>query len=162
MCGKTSPILGFEPINTTVRSARHPDDAPPSPPTVVGFDPSTAPADPARHHARRDASPKVRAALDGVEDVLLGFDRDAQDLWAILTALRGPDEDPTRLVKEAQTVPVRRAAFPRLAQTGRANGRLADFGDGLYRALPRVHYPDSHFDGHINDAVIALTTRAIE
>jgi hypothetical protein len=38
---------------------------------------------------------------------------DTEALWAILSALRGPDDDDCRL-KDHTTIPIRRAAFPRL------------------------------------------------
>jgi hypothetical protein len=58
---------------------------------------------------------KVREALDAIEDVLLVEDTAAQDLWAILSALRGPDDKQFRETKRQTTVPIRRNAFPRLA-----------------------------------------------
>ena len=65
--------------------------------------------------------PRVREALNVVEDVLLGFDRASMQLWDILTALRSEDatiyasEQEEFDAKLSTTVPIRRAAFPRLA-----------------------------------------------
>lgn len=95
---------------------------------------------------------KVRKALAVVEDVLLGHDQDARDLWAILTALRGPDDGDYEM-KSRTTVPVRRAAFPRLARNIQRAYHIADFDSS--EPLPVVAF-SSHFNGHIADAVIAL------
>lgn len=101
-------------------------------------------------------TPGVRAALDAVEDVLLGLDTDATDLWDILSALRGPDDrraygDP-RGSKKSATVPIRRAAFPRLAEKDDVVGKIADFYPSTFNV------PDSfdHFTRHARDAWDAL------
>lgn len=67
--------------------------------------------------------PNVRAALDYLDQILCKETDDAQDLWDILTALRGPDDDVSTMkhayydpggeLKRRVTIPVRRAAFPR-------------------------------------------------
>lgn len=75
-------------------------------------------------------------------------------IWDILGSLRGPDSvhDGQR-VKESATIPVRRAAFPKLA-TASGNG-LADF----YRpslSLDSVKSVSTHFNSHTANALIAL------
>lgn len=58
----------------------------------------------------------VRAMLNQIERYLLNSPRDrSRALWDILTALRGPD-DGDEQVKDAATIPIRRAAFPKLAE----------------------------------------------
>lgn len=58
----------------------------------------------------------VRDVLRKIEDVLLKSDGDdADDLWSVMTALRGPDNGNFDL-KERYTIPIRRLAFPRLAR----------------------------------------------
>lgn len=141
--------------DSTVRPARHPDftvNVPMSPPPRYD---EIAPLP----YSALDATPRVRAALTAVEDVLAGLDSDAGDLWAILTALRGPDEERTTN-KYFATVPVRRAAFPRLAQNSfRSTGMLANFGSEYSPPIASISfdYPYTHFKGHIISAVAALS-----
>ena len=58
----------------------------------------------------------VREMLDKI-DVFLTRSKGetAQELWDVLSALRGRDEDAAR-TKSDRTIPVRRAAFPRYAK----------------------------------------------
>lgn len=55
----------------------------------------------------------LRAELDRIEDFLMGPEGAA--LAAILSALRGPDND-DRFLKSKTTLHIRRAAFPRIAE----------------------------------------------
>lgn len=70
---------------------------------------------------------KVRIALDAIDKVLSVGDQEAQDLWAVLTALRGPDGT-NYTAKAHTTVAIRRAAFPKTTQ------RHADYNDGIFIA----------------------------
>lgn len=97
--------------------------------------------------------PNVRAALDYLDGIFARGGQDAQDLWDILTAFRGPDnkddEDPFGPpAKETVTVPIRRAALPKTSHVVndlRSQGYVpnslgvhqrASFGNPL-----RSHYP---------------------
>lgn len=55
----------------------------------------------------------VRRYLNYIQRVLVKGDQDARDLCAIMSALRGPDNREYSH-KQGGTVPVRRAAFPKL------------------------------------------------
>lgn len=61
-------------------------------------------------------TPNIRYVLDVIEEVLLRNDKTAEDLAAILSALRGPDEDSAQTRKKVTTARIRAQAFPRLAQ----------------------------------------------
>lgn len=73
-------------------------------------------------------SRKVRKMLDRIDAVLAQPDdatdeqrKDSRDLWAVLSALRGPDTDRDYrdlLLKSRVTILIRRAAFPLTASTG--------------------------------------------
>ena len=103
---------------------------------------------------------KVRAALDAVDAVLVEGGIDAIHLWDILSAQRGPDtDDYGETIKDTYTVPIRRAAFPRLAKLGEAAPIPARFTTGPDH-LMRADYKDAklnhHYVCHINFAVSAL------
>lgn len=72
-------------------------------------------------------SPRVREILDKIQEFLLTEAIDAHDLWAILTALRGPDEYDDHLGKMTGTIPVRAAAFPKLAKQAAENERHSGY-----------------------------------
>lgn len=99
---------------------------------------------------------EVRRVLDEIEDVLLRRDQDAKDLVAILAALRGPDQAEEVYFKNRYTIPVRRNAFPRLAESseeGYSNvGWMLDGPD----VLPEP-FVETHYTAHIDRAVEALT-----
>lgn len=69
--------------------------------------------------------PKVRAMLDQIDSMLIKKDRAAGDLAAILSALRGPDENSfaADFAKGISTGPIRSIAFPELYYRN-ANGDL--------------------------------------
>lgn len=58
--------------------------------------------------------PKVRRALDQLEDVLLEGGQEGKDLASLLSALRGPDEPKYDESKKHTTMPLRSLIFPRL------------------------------------------------
>lgn len=63
----------------------------------------------------------TRTALKQIEDVLIKRDKPedeiaAKELWNILTALRGPDDMQNVDFKYHYTIPIRRAAFPRITE----------------------------------------------
>ncbi|HVE12628.1 MAG TPA: hypothetical protein VNI01_04480 [Elusimicrobiota bacterium] len=79
----------------------------------------------------------------------------AQDLWLILTAMRGPDSEDER-VKAETTCVLRAAALPRLAKAGGALVGLAD--RAALQRLTRYHEDtwDVHFGRHVRLAAKAL------
>jgi len=109
--------------------------------------------------------------LDQIERWLARNDSDSEDLWAVLTALRSCDRDEdykTALDRKYRvTVPIRRAAFPRLA----ANYNDVDFaifttprGEGYTsrRVDLSKHesaIPMTHFFSHAVHAAGALGLR---
>lgn len=99
---------------------------------------------------------KVREVLDIIDGVLAGGAQDARELWNILTALRGPDDDGDDWLRKGKTtVHIRAAAFPKTA-------RSADFEqatmktDVKYDPTPGTKLHDWHFFGHIDRAADAL------
>lgn len=67
--------------------------------------------------------PETRKALDDLDLVLSQGTQASRELWAVLSALRGPDRLNDQL-KRAFTEPVRVAAFPLTAQAD-TEGRIA-------------------------------------
>jgi hypothetical protein len=118
----------------------------------------------------------------GVEDLLRALDEWAvqndekgRALWAVLTAMRGPDQKMTpdaKLMKQYTTGIVRRLALPRLARRVWADvwkGSLANYDDIIQTATQNVkdYKPDPdedseeavglrHFLAHVTNALIAL------
>jgi hypothetical protein len=58
--------------------------------------------------------PMTRQILDVIDRELATGSDAAQELWDVLSALRGPDIGDTG-IKEDSTIPIRRAAFPETA-----------------------------------------------
>lgn len=130
---------------------------------------------------------RVRKMLDSIEDFLMVGDSDAADLAAILTALRGPDDPDISHRKHDATIPIRRAAFPRIARkvderfersefigsriddpdpTPRVGQRrFMSFGTSRTPSALRLINPDyrppnsHHFEEHINVAAEALEAK---
>jgi hypothetical protein len=104
-------------------------------------------------------SPNVRKLLDQIDAELVQGSADSQDLWAILSALRGPDDDEEGTAKRA-TVRIRREAFPLTASRVQPYYprpiRRATF-DVTYAAKPgeSIEGPD-HFQDHIHEAYRVL------
>lgn len=120
--------------------------------------------------------PNVRAALDYLDTILLAGGEDAEELWDVLSALRGPDQQRNyggETPKRDVTIPIRRAAFPRTAadidvkrqedpygmKYGRTPGvyQRASFGypsDARYRGDRFTG--DDHFKNHGYRAARAL------
>jgi len=55
---------------------------------------------------------RTREVLDMLDEVLMGDVQVAQEVWDVLTALRGPDSDNNK-VKRKTTWVIRAAAFPK-------------------------------------------------
>ena len=111
----------------------------------------------------------VRDALDKIDAIISKCDEDAYDLWLILTALRGPDNE--NLDKVYTTAVVRAAAFPLTVgdrdSTYPYSSGYRCFGSGGVSSAPLfnkqtfvVTPPDSrkdtHFYSHLEEAAIRL------
>jgi hypothetical protein len=112
--------------------------------------------------------PKVRAMLDQLDAFFIDEEHaDTKVLWDVLSALRGPDNDVQSDLKNTSTIPIRTAAFPRLARLEHSKYRelyreldtasfktTAIFGNGT----ERFHQPDvvDHFTAHLRRAQKAL------
>jgi len=108
----------------------------------------------------------LREQLDVIDRMLSG--PGGGDLWLVLSALRGPDTpDHDYFKKATYTIPIRRAAFPLTATTGRASlgtaRKFADFGTSAEDTLnlPGSAGP-SHYESHIEMAVQALQRTAVD
>ena len=110
-------------------------------------------------------TPKLRAMLDTIDDMLVVGDQNAADLWMVLSALRGPDINDWHL-KVNCTIPIRRAALPRTAMQYNAYSSA-----NLIKRIPANfdcifnHYDldsweygceGSHFFSHADDAAQIL------
>lgn len=97
----------------------------------------------------------LRSILDQIDEVLVKGDEVAQGLWAVMTALRGPDDETaTSNLKSDLTIPVRRAAFPKTAALTWTN-LGASFGwDGCIWNPATA--PEGHFGNHARKAAKAL------
>lgn len=108
----------------------------------------------------------LRHVLDEI-DIWLSKPGLGDDLWAVLTALRGPDDPELQCIKWQTTARVRAHAFPRTAQTAPGNvpPTAANFGsfnpdnvEPLQTIVTIVNRHDHyHFQTHLNQAVLALT-----
>lgn len=92
--------------------------------------------------------PNVRTALDYLDEIFCRGGQDAQDLWDIMTALRGPDNsysDQCRLNKRSVTIPIRRASFPRTLrmfadyQAGNCRNRVDGLSKGVHQRASFGH-----------------------
>lgn len=94
-------------------------------------------------------------------DTFLSSDKtdndERQKLWNILTALRGPDNDDI-YQKERTTVPIRRAAFPKMAEQSDIWPCGAQFMSFSIANVPDFtpRDDDTHFDFHARAAARAL------
>lgn len=113
-------------------------------------------------------TPEARAELNRIEDFLMRNDKSSAQVMAVLTALRGEDKDESGFGVEVfskthLTVPVRRAAFPRMALAGVlyevGKGETA-FGmgiDSIYTGkLVLAKGASRHFRTHVRMAAEAL------
>lgn len=122
----------------------------------------------------------VKRVMDMIDEVIAKSGQDAADVWAILTALRGPDKWIDYPLKKTHTVNIRYAVLPKSAMAlnlspsepfipfpGRRYPSMTRPGDANYAApeeLPTLsevpHTPPSeienHFAVHVNMAIEAL------
>lgn len=115
---------------------------------------------------------ELRAVLNVIDEALAQQNDVSKQLWNVLTALRGPDNNDFSFggLKKTGTVPIRRAAFPRTAKAAEsqrsaenerygytnvyANG--ADFTRAGYVEPDRNKADFGHAHSHIRLAAIAL------
>ncbi len=76
---------------------------------------------------------------------------ESRKLWAILTALRGPDDD-DEVVKSRTTSIIRARVLPHLS---RAAGAFVNMSDPLPNPSD-VNTPSTHFNNHIGTALSAI------
>jgi hypothetical protein len=108
-----------------------------------------------------DRAKHINYLLDLIDHHLTYRDDHSRRLWAILSALRGPDESGASELKYRTTVALRSAAFPKTANLAYPYANGAEFGT-VGMSLPDIalepytdHY---HFLNHVRDAVRALET----
>lgn len=103
----------------------------------------------------------VRAELNRIEKFLLKKNFASRDLWAVLTALRGPDVDKRQYgkTKEKTTAVIRTKAFPKLAV--RANNLPATFARKKTKLfnVDSGAYVSTHFQNHIDSAERAFKAK---
>lgn len=107
---------------------------------------------------------KLRKLLDQIDNYLSTEEEDdSRALWAILSALRGPDDYDDVRYKDATTSVLRAAAFPKTALVSSSvGGRVCAsmVNDDAYRATFRGRLAlRSHFITHAMGAFRALELR---
>lgn len=111
----------------------------------------------------------VRDILNKIDDTLSKNDQSSNQLWDVLTSLRGPDNEDSYL-KAATTLLVRSAAFPKTASVAFVNdtdgiagvhgalyGTDNDYNTRLRRASQQCVSEHLHFYHHVHTAFIALS-----
>lgn len=103
---------------------------------------------------------RTREVLDQIDAVLSKGNVVSEEVWNVLTALRGPDNGESE-PKRVATVPIRRAAFPRTTEAHNNFGStvfLADFGASTskYDLNSGYDQDDWHFDVHAQNAAQIL------
>ena len=98
-------------------------------------------------------TPELRAQLDTIDGWLQEGNENAGKLWEVLTALRGPDSG-DMIVKNATTIHIRAAAFPRTAQNHTLPAKFAIAGDEP--SLNESLAGGGHFASHVYFALRTL------
>lgn len=108
-------------------------------------------------------NPEVRKILDDIDAVLMTQSDTSKQLWNVLSALRGPDDESE--AKKELTIEIRRAAFPLTTKRAdEGNGGFSpqgnNFGMGREDGPPRIPADimihRDHFRSHIRSAAKAL------
>lgn len=115
---------------------------------------------------------RLRDILDVIDNYLSGTDlkgnvissADSQELWDILSALRGPDVTEDKPIKLATTAVIRAVAFPETAKLSHSDGGkvcASMVKDDAKLQSQRTRWADHglgtiHFRGHIISALRAL------
>ena len=104
----------------------------------------------------------TRGMLNLIDKFLARCDGESGNLWDVLSALRGPDDD-DEITKKRTTLLIRAAAFPRLSKAldkkdweSGPSGRRPGMNDS-----PQTYDPtgDGHFYTHANGAAKVLNLR---
>ena len=101
----------------------------------------------------------ARSVLRDIDIVLARGTSTSSNLWAVLTALRGPDAGP-ECRKLETTMPLRTIAFPKTAHRYQAETSFG-FGPAFARLGTPVCVPSvgtDHFTTHVAWAISALNT----
>lgn len=105
--------------------------------------------------------PKTCSDVLEIIDVFLNKNNDeSKTLWAVLTALRGPDNNEQGLLKDTTTAVIRTKAFPKTA-IRYLNGESTTFG-AIFAPKKRKFHPSlkinsfDHFLAHAKAAAKAL------
>lgn len=105
-------------------------------------------------------TPEAREMLDQldeffVSEAISGLSK--SQLWDVLSALRGPDMSDSHQRKVDTTIPIRRAAFPKLTDSRHRHSISAAFGydDSKYNG-PTKDSSAPHFEYHVAQAAYAL------
>lgn len=112
---------------------------------------------------------EVRKELDRIEEFLLQGGQAGDELWSVLSALRGYDTDSFEdelETKKDRVIAVRRAAFPRIAKERErdrlgAFGGLGQLGGATFGRAPATYRKEStagsdHFRSHADKAAVVL------
>lgn len=106
--------------------------------------------------------PTLREALDYIDNILVQQDETSQQLWAVMTALRGPDNPEKDNLKYNGTIFVRRAAFP--LTTAKADSNPSVFTRGYsngaaWSTIREMKVPtawEGHAESHLYHAMHTL------
>ena len=106
----------------------------------------------------------VRGMLDLIDKFLARCDGESGNLWDVLSALRGPDDD-DEITKKKTTIPIRAAAFPKLKKALDSSSRWISGpsnrcpGMGMNGVSPYDSTGRGHFYTHANGAARVLGLR---
>lgn len=103
-----------------------------------------------------------------VNDILRAIDtwainrggEEAKDLWAILSAMRGPDDSDDN-IKFTSTCRIRGFALPHLAGIAGAIVRDTLYHEGMRELIAFNESNSHHFNNHVRQAAIAIRKYSI-
>lgn len=110
-----------------------------------------------------NVKPETREMLDRIDDFLVNDDIPElakSQLWDVLSALRGPDEMNKDALKSTTTIPIRRAAFPKMANYFQSYQVRAAWGNETYDFRLPTFPLDSSSSRYIFDHFILHVTHA--
>lgn len=100
--------------------------------------------------------PRTRDMLNQIDEFLSRSDSASAELWQVLSALRGPDENMPS-IKHAMTEPIRTAAFPKTAQVFLYGGwAVPAFFAEPGTSFLHLYEGGAHFRNHAQRAAILL------
>lgn len=111
----------------------------------------------------------ARMLLDTIDEFLMRDDVSSREVAAVLTAIRSDDNadnlylEVTERIKRVTTVPIRVAAFPKLAARGAYGTKVTsrrnlgmDLGDNYAKEVHLRTGDEGHFAEHTEAAAVAL------